>query len=52
MKDVDVGIVTRAGVTTGNDGPWHQVQITGNKKFTFDIAIEKDTFFDARNAIG
>ena len=52
MKDVDVGIVTCASVTTGDDGPWLQFQLTGNKKVTFDIAIGKDTLFDAKNAIG
>ena len=49
MKDVDVGIVTRTGTTTGDDGPWLQVRLTGKKKVTFDIATEKDTFLDAKN---
>ena len=52
MKDVDVGIVTRDGVTTGDDGPWLQVLLAGKKQVTFDIAPEKDTFFDAKNKIG
>ena len=51
MRDVNVGIVTRTGVTTGDDGPWLQVWITGKKKVAFDIAIEKDTFFDTKNEI-
>ena len=52
MKDVDVGIITRAGATTGDDGPRLQVRLTGKKKVTFDIAIEKDTIFGAKNGIG
>ena len=52
MKDVDVGIVTCICVTTGDDGPMLQVWLTGNKKVAFDIAIEKDTFFDTKNVIG
>ena len=51
MKDVDVGIITHAGATTGNDGSWLQVQLTGKKKVAFDIVIKKDTFFGAKNAI-
>ena len=51
MKDVDVGIVTRASAKIGYDGPWIQVSITSKKKVAFDIAIEKDTFFDAKNII-
>ena len=47
-----MGIVTCTGVTTRDDGPWIQVWITSNKKFAFDIAMEKDTFFDAKNEIG
>ena len=52
MKDVDVGIVTRVGATTRDDGPRLQVRLAGKKKVAFDIAIEKDTFFDAKNVIG
>ena len=52
MKDVDVGIVTRAGATTGYNGPRQQVRLTGKKNVAFDIAIEKDTFFEAKHAIG
>ena len=51
MKDVGVGIVTRTGATTGDDGPWIQVRLVGKKKVTFDIAIEKYTFFDGKNEI-
>ena len=52
MKDVDIGIVTCVGATIGDDGPWFLVQHSGKKKVTFDIVTEKDTFFDAKNAIG
>ena len=51
MKDVDVGIFTRASVTIGDDGLWQQVRLTGKKKVAFDIVTEKDTFFDAKNVI-
>ena len=51
MKDVDVGIVTRAGVTTGDDGPRLQVWLAGKNKVAFDITTDKDTFFDAKNEI-
>ena len=52
MKDVDVGIVTRAGATTRDDGPRQQVWLTGKKKVAFDIMTKKDTFFGAKHAIG
>ena len=48
MKDVDVGIVTRVGATTGDDGPWHPVRLASKKKVAFDIATKKDTFFEAK----
>ena len=51
MKDVNVGIVTHVGAKTGDDGPWLQVWLAGKKKVAFDIATEKDTFFDAKNEI-
>ena len=51
MKDVDIGVVTRVGVTTGEDGSRQQVRFTGKKKVAFDIATEKDTFFEAKHAI-
>ena len=51
MKDADVGIVTRTGATTRDDGPWLQVQLVGKKKVAFYIATEKDTFFDVKNEI-
>ena len=51
MKDVDIGIVTRAGATTGDDGPRLQVRLAGNKKVALDIMTEKYTLFDAKNAI-
>ena len=51
MKDVGVGIVTRTGATTGDDGPWLQVHFDGKNKVTFDIVIDKDTFFEAKHAI-
>ena len=52
MKDVDVGIFTHVGATTRDDGPRLQVWLTGKKKVTFDITIDKDTFFDVKNEIG
>ena len=52
MKDVDVGIISCVGAIIGDDGPWFLVQHSGKKKVTFDIVTEKDTFFDAKNAIG
>ena len=52
MKDVDVGIVTGASATTGDDGLWKQVWLAGNKKVAFDIATDKDTFFGSKNAYG
>ena len=51
MKDVYIGVVTCAGAMTGEDGPWQQVCLTGKKKVAFDIAMEKDTFFEAKHAI-
>ena len=51
MKDVDVGNVTHASVTTGDDGPWQLVRLNGKKKVAFDIAIEKYTFFEAKQEI-
>ena len=51
MKDVNVGIVTRVGATTRDNGPWLQVHLTGKKRVTFDITTKKDTFFDTKNAI-
>ena len=50
--DVDIAIVTHAGATTGEDGPRPQIQLARQKKVLFDINAEKDTFFEARNAIG
>ena len=52
MRDVNVGIITRACATTGDDGPRVQVRLIDKKKVTFDIVTEKYTFFDARNEIG
>ena len=52
MKDVDVWIVTHTDMTTGDDGLRQQVRLVGKKKVAFDIAIEKYTFFGAKNAIG
>ena len=52
MKDVDVGVVTRAGATTGEDGSCQQVQFARKKKVEFDIVMEKYTFFEAKHAIG
>ena len=51
MKDVDIGIITRASVKTGDDGPWQQVWLIGKKKVEFDITTKKETFFEAKHAI-
>ena len=34
------------------DGPLPQVQLARKKKESFDIATEKETFFEARDVIG
>ena len=52
MKDVDVGIVTHAGATTGDDRPRQKIWLAGNKKVAFDIGTDKDTFFEMKHAIG
>ena len=52
MKDVDVRIVTCAGMTTGDDGPWQPIRIAGKKKVAFDITTEKGTLFEAKQVIG
>ena len=51
MKDVDVGIVTHTGTTTGDDAQQKQVQLARKKKVAFDIVTEKDTFFGEKHAI-
>ena len=51
-EDVDVGIVTRGGETTGKYGPQPQVKLVGKKKEQFDIATKRETFFEAREALG
>ena len=51
-KDVDVGIVTRGGVTTGGDGTQPQVRLVGKKKAHFDIATKRDTSFEVHEALG
>ena len=45
IEDVDVGIVTQGGVTIGKDR--RQVRLDRNKKSQFDIATERETFFEA-----
>ena len=52
MKDVNVGVVTRISATTREDGPRQQFQFAGKKKVAFDIAMEKDTLFEVKHAIG
>ena len=52
MKDVDIGIVTHVSAKTGEDGPRQQVQFFGKKKVAFDIAMDKNTFFEAKHASG
>ena len=51
MKDVDVGIATRVGAATGDDGPRLQVRLVGKKKVAFDIVTKIYTFFDAKDVI-
>ena len=51
-KDVDVSIVTCRGEMTGDDEPFLQIQLEGKKKSSFKITTEKETFFEAREAIG
>ena len=48
MKDVEVNIFTHVGVITGDDGPWQPVRLTRKKNVSFDIATEKDTFFETK----
>ena len=43
MKDVDMGIVSHASATNGDDGPWLQVCLTGKKKVAFDIVTENSS---------
>ena len=52
MKDVNVGVATHTCVTIGKYGLQQQVQLTGKEKLAFDIVTEKDTFFEAKHAIG
>ena len=51
MKDANVGVVTHTGATTRKYGLQQKVRLTGKEKLAFDIVIEKDTLFDARNEI-
>ena len=51
MKDVNIGVFTRADATTREDGPCQQVRFAGKKKVAFDIAMEKDRFFKAKHTI-
>ena len=51
MKDVDVRIVTHAGMTTSDDGSRQTVRLAGKKNVAFDIATEKDTSFKMKQAI-
>ena len=52
MKDADVGIVTRASTTTGDDEPRQHVRLASKKKVGFDIATDFFSFFEAKQAIG
>ena len=52
MKDVDVGIITPAGVKTSDDGTWKLVRLAGKKKVSFDVATEKDTFLEVKQEVG
>ena len=49
---IDVVVVTRACVTIREDGTHQQVRFVGKKKEAFDIAMEKETFFQSKHAIG
>ena len=48
---VDVAIITHRGAMTIDDGPITQVQLVGKKRVQFDIDDERDTFFEAHDAI-
>ena len=50
-KDFNIRVVTHADVTTGEDGSHQQVWFAGKKKVSFDIVMDKDTFFEAKHAI-
>ena len=51
MKDVNVGIVTHVGATTGDYGPRLQFRVDGKKKVAFYVLTKKDTFFDTKDVI-
>ena len=51
-QDVDIVVITHARAMTGEDGPRQQVRFARKKKVAFDIAIEKDTFFEDKHTIG
>ena len=51
-EDVDVDIVTHVGTIAGDDGPQQLVRLASKKKISFDVATEKDTFFEEKQAIG
>ena len=50
-QPIDVGIITRRGATTGDDGPILKVRLASQKKVQFDVDIDKDMFFEARDTI-
>ena len=52
MKDADFGIIIHASKTTSDDGPRQPIWLVGKKKAAFDIATEKDTFFEVKHVIG
>ena len=51
-KDSNVAIITHGGVTAGDDSPFPRIWFDWKKKVQFDVDAERDTFFEAHNAIG
>ena len=48
-QPIVVGVITRGGATTGDDGPIPQIRLAAHKKVQFDVDADKDTLFDARD---
>ena len=51
MQDVDVVVITRRGAKIGEYNLFPQIQLAGKKKVQFDVDAERDTFFEAHDAI-
>ena len=39
---LDVGVITRGGMTTRDDGPLQQIQLVAQKKVQFDVDVKKE----------